>query len=93
MEQSQAEVLAAAAQRQHGRYTWSGLADWCPSMPCRRKCWTRRRAKDRVADAEVAAAQQRVNAQEAAVKQAQAAVAAAESGLHQAESAVVGTAG
>jgi membrane fusion protein (multidrug efflux system) len=41
-----------------------------------------------VAEAEVAAVEQRVSAQEAAVKQALAAVVAADSGVHQAESAV-----
>jgi membrane fusion protein (multidrug efflux system) len=87
-EQAQAEVRAAEAQRQLAGIYLGRIRDLAPKHAVSQESLDEAEAKDRVAEAQLAAARQRVSAQQAAVKQAQAAVAATESSLHQAESAV-----
>ncbi|MGO8688684.1 MAG: efflux RND transporter periplasmic adaptor subunit [Thermoguttaceae bacterium] len=88
LEQAHSEVRAADARHQHTASYIERIKDLVPKHAVAQEAYDEAVAKDRVAEAELSAAGQRVIAQEAAVKQAEAAVAAAQSGLRQAEAAL-----
>ena len=88
VEQARADVLAAEARRQHTKTHLQRIQALVPDHAASQDSLDEASAADGVAEADVAAMRQKVNAQEAAVKQFRAAVAAAESGVRQAESGV-----
>jgi membrane fusion protein (multidrug efflux system) len=88
VEQAKADVLAAEARRQRAKTHLQRIQALVPEHAASQDSLDEALAADRVAEADVAAMREKVNAQEAAVKQVQAAVAAAQSGVHQAESGV-----
>jgi membrane fusion protein (multidrug efflux system) len=89
LEAAQADVRAAEARRQLTRTHLDRIRDLVPQHAVSQQSFDESDAADRVAEADLAAARQRVNAQEATVKQGQAAVTAAECGLTQAEAGVL----
>ncbi len=85
VEQARADVLAAEARQQRAKTHSQRLQELVPEHAASQDSLEEALAAERVAEADVAAMRQKVNAQEAAVKQMQAAVAAAGSGVRQAE--------
>ncbi len=88
LEQAQFESRAADARHQLTTSYLERIRDLVPQHAVSQEGLDEAVAKDRVAEAEVAASRRRIAAQEAAVKEAEAAVAAADSSFRQAEAAV-----
>ena len=90
LEQSRAEVRAAEARAASAASHLERVRSLVPQHAASQESLDDAAAAHEVAQADIAAAQQRVHAQEAAIRQAQAAVAAASSALKQTQAAVAG---